>query len=54
MHEIDKMKKIKNNKTQSHLQNETKIYSGKPLKEKTHLEGEVSLLFSLLYSMEVM
>jgi hypothetical protein len=51
MHEIDKMWKIENNKIQSHTIHKinTNIFSGKPLREKTQLEGEVALLSFLWY-----
>ena len=44
------MWKIENNEIQSHHpQNNTKIFSGKPLREKTQLEDEAALLFFLWY-----
>jgi hypothetical protein len=50
MHEIDKMWKIDNSKTQSH---HTQIYTiydlGNPIRENNQLEGEVALLSFLWY-----
>jgi len=54
MHEIDKMCKIENNKKIAHHpQNNTNILYGKPLWEKSHLQGEVTLLSFLRYGNNV-
>jgi hypothetical protein len=45
MHEIDKIRKIEKSKIQSHtIHKITSTCSGKPLREKTQLEGEAALL----------
>jgi hypothetical protein len=50
MHEIDKIRKIENNKIQSnHPQINTRYDLGNPILEKTQLEGEASLLSFLWY-----
>jgi hypothetical protein len=50
MHEIDKMWKIENSKIQSHHPKiNTRYDLRNPIWEKTHLEGEASLLSFLWY-----
>jgi hypothetical protein len=51
MHEIDKMHKIENIKVKSHTIHKIKknIFSRKPLREKTQLEGESALISFLWY-----
>jgi hypothetical protein len=45
MHEIEKIWKIENNKTQSHyLEINTGYDLGNPIQEKNHLEGKVDFL----------
>ena len=50
MHEIDKMQKIENSKIQSYHPQRNTIYDlGNPICEKTHLEGEATLLSFIWY-----
>jgi hypothetical protein len=50
MHEIDKMQKIENISTITHQPHgNTNIFSRNPLREKTQLKCEASLLSFLLY-----
>jgi hypothetical protein len=54
MHEIEKMQKIKNSKIQPHHpQINTRYDLGNSIREKTQLEGEVSLLSFLWYRNDV-